>query len=105
MYKLLHSHFENARRYKEIGRQFWYKQPTPHPKTPYASVLFEDTPEETRAVAERLRDAGYAVVKFGWGPMGPDLELDVALVREGAHNLPRCLRLRTPASYRCLLCC
>jgi len=114
VYKLLHSHFENARRYREMGRQFWcgcgsmawqqatrararaqadcggerrYKPPTPWPKTPYASVLFEDTPEETRVVAERLRDAGYAVVKFGWGPMGPDLELDVALVREARAGL------------------
>jgi L-alanine-DL-glutamate epimerase-like enolase superfamily enzyme len=23
VYKLLHSHFENARRYREMGRQFW----------------------------------------------------------------------------------
>ena len=41
-----------------------------HGKTPYASLLFGDAPQQT---LERARDAiarGFAAVKFGWGPIG-----------------------------------
>ena len=41
-----------------------------HPKTPYASLLFGDTPQQT---LQRGRDAmrrGFRAVKFGWGPIG-----------------------------------
>jgi L-alanine-DL-glutamate epimerase-like enolase superfamily enzyme len=41
-----------------------------HPKTPYASLLFGDTPQQT---LERGRDAmqrGFRAVKYGWGPIG-----------------------------------
>ncbi len=41
-----------------------------HPKTPYASVLFGDTPAGTYAKGQAAVDAGYAAVKFGWGPYG-----------------------------------
>jgi L-alanine-DL-glutamate epimerase-like enolase superfamily enzyme len=64
-----------------------------YPKTPYASVLFGDTPEETRQIAERIRKQGYRAAKFGWGPMGKvSLENDVALVaaaRAGLGDGPR----------------
>ncbi len=40
------------------------------PKTPYASQLFGDTPEETLAKARASVAAGYRAVKFGWGPYG-----------------------------------
>jgi L-alanine-DL-glutamate epimerase-like enolase superfamily enzyme len=63
------------------------------PKTPYASVLFGDTPNETRQIAERIRSEGYRAAKFGWGPMGKiSLENDVALVaaaRAGLGPTPR----------------
>lgn len=39
-------------------------------KTPYASVLFGDTPDETRAKARVARDANYRAAKFGWGVFG-----------------------------------
>ncbi len=58
-----------------------------HPKLPYASVLFGDTPEDTYQIAAGLRERGYRVAKFGWGPMGKFGEAnDIALVaaaREG----------------------
>ncbi len=41
-----------------------------HPKTPYASLLFGDSPEQT---LQRGRDAmrrGFRAAKFGWGPIG-----------------------------------
>jgi L-alanine-DL-glutamate epimerase-like enolase superfamily enzyme len=41
-----------------------------HPKTPYASVLFGDTPEETFDAARALATAGFHAAKFGWGPYG-----------------------------------
>jgi L-alanine-DL-glutamate epimerase-like enolase superfamily enzyme len=43
---------------------------TAHPKLPYASALFGDTPEETRAKARAVRDQGFQAAKFGWGPYG-----------------------------------
>jgi L-alanine-DL-glutamate epimerase-like enolase superfamily enzyme len=41
-----------------------------HPKVPYASVLFGDTPEETLAKARAARARGFVAAKFGWGPFG-----------------------------------
>jgi L-alanine-DL-glutamate epimerase-like enolase superfamily enzyme len=40
------------------------------PKTPYASELFGDTPQETLLKARRARQEGYRAVKFGWGAFG-----------------------------------
>ena len=40
------------------------------PKTPYASQLFGDTPEETRAKAAKVARDGYRATKFGWGSFG-----------------------------------
>ena len=39
-------------------------------KTPYASQLFGETPDETRDKAKRCREAGFAAVKFGWAGYG-----------------------------------
>src|SRR5690606_24872599 len=47
----------------------------------YASHMFEFTPEATGRRAAESVDQGFKAVKFGWEPMGPDPELDVALVR------------------------
>lgn len=40
------------------------------PKTPYASQLFGDTPQQTRAKARRAAANGYRASKFGWGSFG-----------------------------------
>src|SRR5512145_219453 len=40
------------------------------PKTPYASVLFGDTPAQTLDKARGARRQGFTAVKFGWGPFG-----------------------------------
>ncbi|MGZ4586722.1 MAG: mandelate racemase/muconate lactonizing enzyme family protein, partial [Mycobacteriaceae bacterium] len=40
------------------------------PKTPYASVLFGDHPQETLNKATAIRASGYRAAKFGWGPYG-----------------------------------
>jgi L-alanine-DL-glutamate epimerase-like enolase superfamily enzyme len=59
-----------------------------HPKMPYASVLFGDTPEETYDRAHGLREQGYQAAKFGWGPMGQAGEVeDVALVRAAREGM------------------
>ncbi len=61
---------------------------TSHPKLPYASVLFGDTPELTRQRATDLRHQGFKAAKFGWGPMGKfGRENDVALVRAAREGL------------------
>ncbi len=41
-----------------------------HKKTPYASQLFGDTPEETLRGAQKARRDNFTAVKFGWGPIG-----------------------------------
>jgi len=40
------------------------------PKTPYASVLFGDTPQDTLARARDMRGRKFRAAKFGWGPIG-----------------------------------
>jgi len=55
----------------------------------YASVLMPETPQATAAEVRRWREQGHAAVKLGWGPLGVDLERDVALVaaaREAAGD-------------------
>ena len=39
-------------------------------KTPYASQLFGETPQETYLKAKQSRAQNYHTVKFGWGPFG-----------------------------------
>lgn len=46
----------------------------------YASVLWPERPEQVRESAERFAAQGYRAVKYGWAPMGPDADLDEALV-------------------------
>ena len=41
-----------------------------YPKTPYASQLFGDTPQETLEKGRRAREMGFRASKFGWGPFG-----------------------------------
>ena len=61
---------------------------TAHPKLPYASVLFGDTPEATYHIAVGLREQGYRAAKFGWGPMGKFGEAnDIALVRAAREGM------------------
>ena len=61
---------------------------TAHPKLPYASVLFGDTPETTYDIAVGLRERGYRAAKFGWGPMGKFGEAnDIALVRAARKGM------------------
>lgn len=59
-----------------------------HPKLPYASQLFGDTPQETLAKARRVRDEGYLAAKFGWGPFGlSDAAADADQVRAAREGL------------------
>lgn len=39
-------------------------------KTPYASVLFGDTAQQTLKKAQDIRASGFIAAKFGWGPFG-----------------------------------
>lgn len=41
-----------------------------YPKTPYASLLFGDTPQETLERARQFSSLGFQAFKFGWGPFG-----------------------------------
>jgi L-rhamnonate dehydratase len=53
----------------------------------YASVLWPARPERVAASARAFVDQGYRAVKYGWAPMGPDLELDVELVAAAREAL------------------
>ena len=46
----------------------------------YASVLWPEHPELMAASAREFLEQGYRAVKYGWAPMGPDPDLDEALV-------------------------
>ncbi|MFZ0215299.1 MAG: enolase C-terminal domain-like protein, partial [Candidatus Dormiibacterota bacterium] len=46
----------------------------------YASTLMPESPAQVRHVVEAQREAGFGAVKLGWGPLGQDADLDVALV-------------------------
>jgi L-rhamnonate dehydratase len=46
----------------------------------YASTLFGETIQETKDRAKWLVDQGFTAVKFGWDPLGEDLNHDEALV-------------------------
>ena len=66
-----------------------FNSPTiPHPKLPYASVLFGDTPEDTFELAKELREQDFRAAKFGWGPIGKyGEENDIALVRAARDGM------------------
>jgi L-alanine-DL-glutamate epimerase-like enolase superfamily enzyme len=53
-----------------------------HPKTPYASLLFGDTPQQTLERARAAAADGYRAVKFGWAAFGQG---DVAADRDQLH--------------------
>ncbi len=57
------------------------------PKTPYASVLFGDSAEETFRKATAISRKGFRAAKFGWGPFGlatiADDEAQLHAAREG----------------------
>ncbi|WP_342361818.1 mandelate racemase/muconate lactonizing enzyme family protein [Terrarubrum flagellatum] len=51
-----------------VWRMLGYRKS--YPKTPYASVLFGDTPDETLSRARDARQRNFRAAKFGWGPIG-----------------------------------
>jgi L-alanine-DL-glutamate epimerase-like enolase superfamily enzyme len=53
----------------------------------YASHMFDFDPETTGERAARAAKEGFTAVKFGWEPMGPDPQLDEALVRAIRTNV------------------
>jgi L-alanine-DL-glutamate epimerase-like enolase superfamily enzyme len=56
-------------------------------KTPYASLLFADEPQETLERCRAMTVRGFRAVKLGWGPFGRDTLKDdedqIAAAREG----------------------
>ncbi|MBY0232174.1 MAG: mandelate racemase/muconate lactonizing enzyme family protein, partial [Gemmataceae bacterium] len=63
----------------------------------YASILFGDTPDETRRIGEGLAGQGYKAVKFGWGPMGLSEASDIAHVRAAREGLGKDAELMVDA--------
>lgn len=75
-------------REEPIWKLLGYRQS--HAKTPYASVLFGDTPEATLLKARTIRSQGFRAAKFGWGPFGASTvaadEAQLHAAREGLGN-------------------
>ncbi len=63
----------------------------------YASVLWPERPEQVAPSARAFADQGYRSVKYGWGPMGPDIALDVELVAAAREALGPDLELMVDA--------
>lgn len=76
-----------GRRFSEpVYRLLGYHKP--FPKTPYASQLFGDAPEDTYERAVSAREAGYRAAKFGWGPYGKSsVKADADQVRAAREGL------------------
>ena len=57
---------------KARGEPVWklLGYPSTYPKTPYASLLFGDTAQETLARGQDAVRRGFKAAKFGWGPIG-----------------------------------
>lgn len=53
----------------------------------YASEVMPETPEAVQRIAERAAAAGYPAMKFGWGPLGRDLQHDERLIRAARDAL------------------
>ena len=47
---------------------------------PYASALMPDTRDEVKRMVEKYSSLGYTAIKFGWGPLGYDFNLDLQLI-------------------------
>jgi L-rhamnonate dehydratase len=52
-----------------------------HTLKAYASLLMPETPLEAARQAEKFAKQGYKAIKFGWGPIGRDINLDKALIK------------------------
>lgn len=61
--------------------------PRSHRRTPYASMLFGETPQHTLERGRAVRARGFRAAKFGWGPIGRDTPAadadQLAAAREG----------------------
>jgi L-alanine-DL-glutamate epimerase-like enolase superfamily enzyme len=69
-----------------VYRLLGYKKA--HPKLPYASRLFADSPEATFEKAQEAKAQGFKAVKFGWGAFGKaDLKADEAQVSAAREGL------------------
>jgi L-alanine-DL-glutamate epimerase-like enolase superfamily enzyme len=77
---------------RRLGEPVWkllgYRQS--YAKTPYASVLFGETPDATLQKARSIRSQGFRAAKFGWGPFGrssvAEDEAQLHAAREGLGN-------------------
>ena len=47
---------------------------------PYASALMPDSKDEVKRMTEKYSSMGYTAIKYGWGPLGYNVNLDLRLI-------------------------
>ncbi len=47
----------------------------------YASALMPETPDAVKKMVDSYVGLGYTAIKFGWGPLGYDINKDIELIR------------------------
>jgi len=55
---------------------------------PYASALMPDTEKEVKRMVEKYASLGFTAIKFGWGPLGYDVNLDLKLIQTARKAAP-----------------
>ncbi|MCY7303350.1 MAG: mandelate racemase/muconate lactonizing enzyme family protein [Thermoleophilia bacterium] len=53
----------------------------------YASEVMPETTDSVRLIAEQAVERGYTALKLGWGPLGRDRALDVALIEAARASI------------------
>jgi L-rhamnonate dehydratase len=55
---------------------------------PYASALMPETTGEVKKMVEKYSSLGFTAIKFGWGPLGYDVKLDLNLIETARKAAP-----------------
>ena len=54
--------------------------------TPYASALMPDTVDEVKRMTELYVSQGFKAIKYGWGPLGWDVNFDLELIKTARNT-------------------
>jgi L-alanine-DL-glutamate epimerase-like enolase superfamily enzyme len=55
---------------------------------PYASALMPENTNDVKRMVETYASLGYTAIKFGWGPLGYDVQYDLKLIESARKRAP-----------------